>query len=154
MKEKKARVEDAMHATRAAVEEGVVPGGGVALLRAQRALDALKLAGDRQQGVVIVRRAMEEPLLRIAGNAGHEPAVVAARCREGTDDFGFNAVTEVYERLAKAGVIDPAKVVRAALQNAASVAGLLLTTEAAIAERPEKKRVAPAGGADDMDDDY
>jgi len=153
MKEKKARVEDAMHATRAAVEEGTVPGGGVALLRAQRALEGLAADGERAQGVAVVRRAMEEPLRQIASNAGHEGSVVLARVREGKDDFGFNAVTEAYEPLLKAGVIDPAKVVRSALQNAASVAGLLLTTEAAIAEKPAKKAAAPAGG-DDMDDDY
>ncbi len=155
MKEKKARVEDAMHATRAAVEEGIVPGGGVALLRAQAALDRLKLEGDRVHGVSIVRRAMEEPLRQIAENAGHEPAVVLAHVRDGKDDFGFNALTEIYEPLLKAGVIDPAKVVRTALQNAASVAGLLLTTEASIAEKPEKKKGTPgAPGGEDMDDDY
>jgi chaperonin GroEL len=154
MKEKKARVDDAMHATRAAVEEGIVPGGGVALLRAQKGLDDLKLDGDRMQGVQIVRRAMEEPLRQIAANAGHEASVVLARVREGKDDFGFNALTEVYGPLIKAGVIDPTKVVRTALQNAASVAGLLLTTEAAIAEKPEKKKGAPAAAGEDMDDDY
>jgi chaperonin GroEL len=155
MKEKKARVEDAMHATRAAAEEGIVAGGGVALLRAQKALDGLKLEGDRAQGVAVVRAAMEEPLRQIAANAGHEPSVVLARVREGKDDFGFNAVSEAYEPLLQAGVIDPAKVVRSALQNAASVAGLLLTTEAAIADKPEKKKgaAAPSGG-EDMDDDY
>src|SRR5213594_4298828 len=155
MKEKKARVEDAMHATRAAVEEGIVPGGGVALLRAQKALEGLKLEGERTQGVAVVRAAMEEPLGQIAANAGHEPAVVLARVRAGKDDFGFDAVSERFEPLLRAGVIDPAKVVRTALQNAASVAGLLLTTEAAIAERPEKKRGAGAPpGGEDMDDDY
>src|SRR5438876_8572862 len=155
MKEKKARVEDAMHATRAAVEEGIVPGGGVALLRAQKALEGLKFEGERAQGVAVVQAAMEEPLRQIAANAGHEPAVVLAHVRAGKDDLGFNAVTETYEPLLKAGVIDPAKVVRTALQNAASVAGLLLTTEAAIAEKPEKKKGAagPPGG-EDMDDDY
>ena len=155
MKEKKARVEDAMHATRAAVEEGVVPGGGVALLRAQTALDGLRLEGERVQGAAIVRRAMEEPLRQIAANAGLDPSVVVARVREGSDDFGFNAVTETYEPLVRAGVIDPAKVVRTALQNAASVASLLLTTEGAIAEKPEKKTPAgPAAGHDEMDDEY
>ena len=155
LKEKKARVEDAMHATRAAVEEGIVPGGGVALVRAQRALDTLTLEGDRVQGVAVVRRAMDEPLRQIAANAGFEAAVVLARVREGKDDFGFNALTETYQPLLEAGVIDPLKVVRSALQNAASVAGLLLTTEAAIAEKPEKKRSGtPAGGDDDMEDDY
>ena len=155
MKEKKARVEDAMHATRAAVEEGIVPGGGVALVRAQKALEGLKFEGDRAQGVAVVRSAMEEPLKQLSANAGHEPSVVLARVRDGKDDFGFNAVTETYEPLVKAGVIDPAKVVRTALQNAASVAGLLLTTEAAIAEKPEKKKGAGAApGGEDLDDDY
>ncbi len=154
MKEKKARVDDAMHATRAAVEEGVVPGGGVALLRAQKALDGLRLEGDRAQGVAVVRRAMEEPLRQIAANAGHEPSVVLARVREGKDDLGFNALTETYEPLTKGGVIDPAKVVRTALQNAASVASLLLTTEGAIAEKPEKKKGAAPAGGEDMDEDY
>src|SRR5438094_728627 len=155
MKEKKARVEDAMHATRAAVEEGIVPGGGVALLRAQTALEGLGFEGERAQGVAVVRAAMEEPLRQIAANAGHEPAVVVARVRAGKDDLGFNAVTETYEPLLQAGVIDPAKVVRSALQNAASVAGLLLTTEAAIAEKPEQKKGAGApSGGEDMDDDY
>src|SRR3989449_7811131 len=155
MKEKKARVEDAMHATRAAVEEGIVPGGGVALLRAQTALDGLGFEGERAQGVAVVRAAMEEPLRQIAANAGHEPAVVLARVRAGKDDFGFDAVSERFEALLQAGVIDPAKVVRTALQNAASVAGLLLTTEAAIAEKPEKKKGAGApSGGEDMDDDY
>jgi chaperonin GroEL len=153
LKERKARVEDAMHATRAAVEEGIVPGGGVALLRAQRAVEGLALTGDRAEGAAVVRRAMEEPLRQIAANAGHEAAVVVARVREGKDDFGFNALTETYEPLLGAGVIDPVKVVRTALQNAASVAGLLLTTEAAIADKPEKKRAAaPPGGGEDMDD--
>src|SRR5438034_1323770 len=132
----KALVEDAMHATRAAVEEGIVPGGGVALLRAQKALEGLKFEGERAQGVAVVQAAMEEPLRQIAANAGHEPAVVLAHVRAGKDDLGFNAVTETYEPLLKAGVIDPAKVVRTALQNAASVAGLLLTTEDA-AKRAE-----------------
>ena len=144
-----------MHATRAAVEEGTVPGGGVALVRAQKALDGVAAEGDRAQGVATVRRAMEEPLRQIAANAGHDPSVVIARVREGKDDFGFNALTESYEPLVKAGVIDPAKVVRTALQNAASVAGLLLTTEAAIADKPEKPKGAAAGsGGEDMDDDY
>ena len=155
LKEKKARVEDAMHATRAAVEEGIVAGGGVALVRAQRALDDLTLEGERAQGVAVVRRAMDEPLRQIAANAGYEGSVVLAKVREGKDDFGFNALTETYEPLLKAGVIDPVKVVRSALQNAASVAGLMLTTEAAIADKPEKKRSgAPAEGGDDMDEDY
>jgi chaperonin GroEL len=155
MKEKKARVEDAMHATRAAAEEGVVAGGGVALLRAQAALDRLGLGGERAQGLAVVRRAMEEPLRQIAVNAGNDGLVVVARVREGKDDFGFNAVTEAYEPLVKAGVIDPAKVVRTALQNAASVAGLLLTTEAAIAEKAERKKGAPAApDGDEIDEDF
>ena len=148
MKEKKARVEDALHATRAAVEEGIVPGGGVALLRAQRALDGLEeglAAEDERAGVRIVRRAIEEPLRWIAGNAGIEGAIVVQKVKEGRGAFGFNAATEVYEDLVEGGVIDPTKVVRAALQNAASVASLLLTTEALIAEKPEKK----AGGGGD-----
>ena len=155
MKEKKARVDDAMHATKAAVEEGVVPGGGVALLRAQQALEGLKLEGDQAIGVDIVRRAMEEPLRQIALNAGAEPSIVLNRVREGKDDFGYNALTERYEPLIKAGVIDPTKVVRSALQNAASVAGLVLTTECAIADKPEKKAGAPAApGGGDYDEDY
>jgi chaperonin GroEL len=155
MKEKKARVEDAMHATKAAVEEGIVPGGGVALLRAQQAVQSLKLSGDQAIGVDIVRRAMEEPLRQLAVNAGAEASVVVAKVREGKDDFGYNAMTNTYEPLAKAGVIDPTKVVRSALQNAASVAGLLLTTEAAIADKPEKKSGAPAmPGGGDYDEDY
>jgi len=155
MKEKKARVDDAMHATKAAVEEGIVPGGGVALIRAQASLAGLKVTGDRSIGVDIIRRAMEEPLRQIVSNAGGEPAVVLNRVREGKDDFGYNALTGTYEALIKAGVIDPAKVVRSALQNAASVASLLITTEAAIANKPEKRAGAPAaddGG--DYDDDY
>jgi chaperonin GroEL len=155
MKEKKARVDDAMHATKAAAEEGIVPGGGVALLRAQASLAGLKVEGDRAIGVDIIRRAMEEPLRQIVTNAGGEPAVVLNRVREGKDDFGYNALTGTYESLIKAGVIDPTKVVRSALQNAASVASLLITTEAAVANKPEKKAGAPAapdGG--DYDDDY
>ncbi|HEY2385648.1 MAG TPA: chaperonin GroEL [Candidatus Binatia bacterium] len=155
MKEKKARVDDAMHATKAAVEEGIVPGGGVALLRAQAALEGLKTKGNQSIGVDIVRRAMEEPLRQIAYNAGAEPSVVLSRVRDGKDDYGYNALHDRYEPLVKAGVIDPTKVVRSALQNAASVAGLLLTTEAAIAEKPEKK-AAPGGapGGGDYDEDY
>jgi len=148
MKEKKARVEDALHATRAAIEEGIVPGGGVALLRAQRALDGLEEGlreADEQAGVRIVRRAIEEPLRWIAGNAGIEGAIVVQKVKEGRGAFGFNAATEVYEDLVEGGVIDPTKVVRAALQNAASVASLLLTTEALIAAKPEK--TAGTGGA-------
>jgi chaperonin GroEL len=147
MKEKKARVEDALHATRAAVEEGVVPGGGVALIRAQAALEGIEkgLQADQAAGVQIVRRSVEEPLRRIAENAGVEGSIVVDRVKNGKGNFGFNARTEVYEDLVKAGVIDPTKVVRSALQNAASVSGLLLTTEAMIAEKPEKK--AAGGGA-------
>jgi chaperonin GroEL len=126
----------------------------VALLRAQPAVDKLKLVGDRAQGAVIVRRAMEEPLRQIAANAGLDAAVVVGRVREGKDDVGFNALTETYEPLLKAGVIDPAKVVRTALQNAASVAGLLLTTEAAIAEKPEKKKTSAGAAGGDDEDDY
>ena len=144
MKEKKARVEDALHATRAAVEEGIVPGGGVALIRALPALDALKFEDDRQYGVNIIRRAVEEPLRQIAGNAGVEGSIVVDKVKHGKGGFGFNAATEQYEDLIEAGVIDPTKVVRVALQNAASVASLMLTTEALIAERP--KDGAPAGG--------
>ncbi len=141
MKEKKARVEDAMHATRAAVEEGIVAGGGVALVRASSALDGLEGEdSDETVGINIVRRAIEEPLRQIAGNAGQEGAVVVGKVREGgADSYGFNAATEVYEDLVAAGVIDPAKVTRTALQNAASIAGLMLTTEAMIADVPEEK---------------
>jgi chaperonin GroEL len=142
MKEKKARVEDAMHATRAAVEEGIVPGGGVALVRAATALDDLKLDTDEQVGVKIVRRALEEPARRIASNAGWEGAVVLDKIRNGKGGFGFNAAKEEFSDLLADGIVDPTKVVRTALQNAASVASLLLTTEAAIAEKPEKKQAA------------
>jgi len=145
MKEKKARVEDALHATRAAVEEGIVPGGGVALIRSLSALDNLKFDDDRQYGVNIIRRAAEEPLRQISANAGVDGSIVVDKVKAGKGAFGFNAATEEYEDLVKAGVIDPTKVVRAALQNAASVASLMLTTEALIAERPKKK--APAAGA-------
>jgi chaperonin GroEL len=151
MKEKKARVEDAMHATKAAVEEGVVPGGGVALLRASKALKNLEVAGDEQVGVNIVLRAIEEPTRWIATNAGHEGSIVVQRVKEMKDDEGFNAQTGQYENLVKAGVIDPAKVVRSALQNAASIAGLLLTTEAVVSVIPEEKEhAAPAGGMGGM----
>jgi chaperonin GroEL len=139
MKEKKARVEDALHATRAAVEEGIVPGGGVALLRAQSALDGLKLADEQAAGVNIIRRSLEEPLRRISENAGVEGSIVVDKVKHGKGAFGFNAATETYEDLVKAGVIDPTKVVRAALQNAASVASLLLTTECMVAEKPKKE---------------
>ena len=144
MKEKKARVEDAMHATKAAVEEGIVPGGGVALLRASKALDNLKLEGDQKVGAAIIKRAIEEPMRWIATNAGGEGSIVVARVRDAkAADEGFNAATDTYEDLVKAGVIDPAKVVRSALQNAASIASLLLTTEAIVAEIPEEKKDAP-----------
>ena len=147
MKEKKARVEDAMHATKAAVEEGIVAGGGVALLRAAKALQTLKLEGEEQLGVAIVARAIEEPLRWIATNAGHEGAVVVQRVKDMKDEEGFNAQTEQYENLVTAGVIDPAKVVRSALQNAASIAALLLTMEAVISESPTAdKGVMAAGG--------
>jgi chaperonin GroEL len=158
LKEKKARVEDAMHATRAAVEEGIVPGGGVAYLRTLKALEALKLGGELDFGVEIVRKAIVQPLWKIATNAGHEGAVVVNKVKEGTGAFGFNARTEAWEDLEKAGVIDPAKVSRCALQNAASVASLLLTTEAMVADKPKKAKGAKGGGAggpdyggDDMD---
>jgi chaperonin GroEL len=151
MKEKKARVEDAMHATRAAVEEGVVPGGGVALLRAQKVLDALKLDEEQQFGVQIVRRAIEEPLRWIARNAGHDGAVVVEKVRSMSGAGGFNAASEEYEDLLKAGIIDPTKVVRTALQNACSVAGLLLTTEAVVVEKPKEKKDDAGAGAGDED---
>jgi chaperonin GroEL len=145
MKEKKARVEDALHATRAAVEEGIVPGGGVALLRAQSALDKVKGTEDEKIGVEIVRRAVEEPIRMIAQNAGAEGSIVVARVRESKDkNFGYNAATDNYEDLVKSGVIDPTKVTRTALQNAASIAGLLLTTECVVVEKKEDKP-APAG---------
>jgi chaperonin GroEL len=155
MKEKKARVEDALHATRAAVEEGIVPGGGVALLRAAKALDGLKADGDEQIGVNIVRRACQEPLRQIVLNSGTEGAIVVEKIRENSNpNFGFNAQTDTYEDLVVSGVIDPTKVTRTALQNAASIASLMLTTEAMVAEIPEKKS-APAGpgghGGPDMD---
>ena len=146
MKEKKARVEDAMHATKAAVEEGIVPGGGVALLRSGKALDKLKLEGDQAVGLQIIKRAIEEPMRWIAQNAGQEGSIVVSKVKEQkTADEGFNAATETYEDLVKAGVIDPAKVVRSALQNASSIASLLLTTEALVSEIPEEKK-EPAGG--------
>ncbi|RKH13276.1 chaperonin GroEL [Corallococcus praedator] len=154
MKEKKARVEDALHATRAAVEEGIVPGGGVAYIRSLKALDGLKLGGELDFGVEIIRKALTEPLRKIASNAGVEGAVVINKVKEGTGAFGFNARTETYEDLEKAGVIDPTKVERTALQNAASVASLLLTTEAMIAERPKKKSKGAVGGSGGGMPDY
>jgi chaperonin GroEL len=156
MKEKKARVEDALHATRAAVEEGIVPGGGVALLRAVRALDGFKVLEDEQIGVNIVKRACEEPVRQIVGNAGFEGAIVIEKIRANSDaNYGFNAATAEYEDLVKSGVIDPTKVTRSALQNASSIAALMLTTEAMIAEIPEKKpAAAPGGGPHGPDMDY
>ena len=146
MKEKKARVEDAMHATKAAVEEGIVPGGGVALLRSSRAIDKLQLEGDQKLGADIVKRAVEAPLRWIATNAGVEGSIIVQKVRESKDaNFGYNAATDEYEDLVKAGVIDPTKVVRSALQNASSIASLLLTTEAMVSEIPEEKKEAPGG---------
>jgi chaperonin GroEL len=155
MKEKKARVEDALHATRAAIEEGIVPGGGVAYLRAMLKLTQLKVANeDQETGVEIIRRALEEPIRLIVENAGHEGSVVVNKVKEGKDDFGFNAASEQYENLVKSGVIDPTKVARTALENAASVAGLLLTTEATIVEKPKEEKappmMPPGGGMGDM----
>ena len=146
MKEKKARVEDAMHATRAAVEEGIVPGGGVALIRASVVLDKLVFTDDRRHGVAIVRRAIQEPLRQIAANSGVDGSIVVNKVQEGKDAFGFNAATLEYGDLVKAGVIDPTKVVRTALQNAASVSGLMLTTETLIAEKPKKEEKSAGGG--------
>ncbi|MEE8316988.1 MAG: chaperonin GroEL, partial [Syntrophobacteria bacterium] len=154
MKEKKARVEDALNATRAAVEEGIVAGGGVALLRCTSVLEKLQVQGEEVFGVNIVRRALEEPVRQIADNAGHEGSVVVDRVKNEKGAVGFNAETEKYEDLTKAGVIDPTKVVRFALQNAASVASLLLTTEAMVAEKPKKESPMPAmppgGGMEGM----
>ena len=155
MKEKKARVEDALHATRAAVEEGIVPGGGVALLRTIKALDSVKATDEEMVGVKIIRRAIEEPLRQIAINAGVEGSVVLNRVMAEKDAFGYNADTDSFEDLMKAGVIDPTKVTRTALENAASIAGLLLTTEAVIADKPEEKKGGgmpqmPGGGMGDM----
>ncbi len=154
MKEKKARVEDALHATRAAVQEGIVPGGGVAYLRAAAKLDGIKLENEDQKiGIEIIRRALEEPIRWIVNNAGFEGSVVINKVKDGKDDYGFNAQTEKYENLIQAGVIDPTKVTRIALENAASVASLLLTTEATIVEKPEKEKSMPPmphGGMGDM----
>jgi chaperonin GroEL len=146
MKEKKARVEDALHATRAAVEEGIVPGGGVALIRAQKAIDTLELSGDEAIGAAIVRRAVEAPLRQLADNAGKEGALIVQEVKKRKGAEGYNVATDDYVDLIKAGVVDPAKVTRSALQNAASISGLLLTTEALITELPEKDKPAPAGG--------
>jgi chaperonin GroEL len=155
MKEKKARVEDAMHATRAAVEEGIVPGGGVALARTAAALEKIKAEGDEQIGINIVKRAITEPLRMIAENAGEEGAVILGKVLESKEaNYGFNAFSGEYEDLVKAGVLDPTKVVRTALQNAGSIASLMLTTEALVAEIPEKKEAPAApghgGGMGDM----
>ncbi len=146
MKEKKARVEDALNATRAAVEEGIVPGGGVALIRAQASLDKLKLSDEQMFGVKIVRRAIEEPLRQIVANCGGEGSIVINKVKEGKGNFGYNAATDTYGDLIEMGVIDPAKVVRYALQNSSSVAGLMLTTEALVAERPKDEKPAGGGG--------
>ena len=152
MKEKKARVEDALNATRAAVEEGIVPGGGVALVRCLKALEKVRVQGEEKNGIDILKHALTEPLRQIVQNAGQEGSVVLNKVLEGKDDYGFNAQTNTYENLLAAGVIDPTKVVRFAIQNAASVSGLMLTTEAMIAEKPEKKKAPamPPGGMDDM----
>jgi chaperonin GroEL len=155
MKETKARVEDAMHATRAAVEEGIVPGGGVALARCATALNKLKLENDEQIGVNIVKRALQEPLRQIAENAGEEGAIVLGKVLESKDpNFGYNALTGEYEDLVKAGVLDPTNVVRTALTNAGSIAALMLTTEALIADIKEETTGAPAGGRGGMGDGY
>jgi len=154
MKERKARVEDALNATRAAVEEGIVAGGGVAFLRCVGALDKMKVEGDRQTGVNIVRRALEEPLRQIADNAGHDGSVVVEQVKKKAGSFGFDAAKEQYVDLIKAGIIDPTKVVRLALQNASSVASLMITTQAMVAEKPEKKApmppMPPGGGMGGM----
>ena len=146
MKEKKARVEDALHATRAAVEEGIVAGGGVALLRTAKVIDALALEGDEKIGSQIVRRAIEHPIRMLCSNAGVEGAVVVGEVFANKGNYGFNVATDKYEDLVKAGVVDPTKVTRTALQNAASIAALMLTTEALIAEIPEKKSASPMPG--------
>jgi chaperonin GroEL len=151
MKEKKDRVEDALNATRAAVEEGIVTGGGVAYIRALKILEKARFPGEEQFGVNLIKRAMEEPVRQIAQNAGFEGSVVVQHVKEGKENFGFNAETGQYEDLMKSGIVDPTKVVRFALQNAASVAGLLLTTEAMVAEKPEKKKtVIPQMPPEDM----
>jgi chaperonin GroEL len=139
-------VEDALHATRAAVEEGIVAGGGVALIRAQSALDGVKVSEEQRFGVSIIRRAIEEPLRQIVGNAGLEGSIVVNKVKEGKDDFGYNAATDQYGNLLGMGVIDPVKVVRTALQNAASVASLMLTTECLVAERPKEEKSGGGGG--------
>jgi len=146
MKEKKARVEDALHATRAAVQEGIVPGGGVAMLRAIKVLNSIKVNEEEMVGVNIIRRALEEPIRQIATNAGVEGSVVVNRVIAEKGAFGYNALTDVYEDMIKAGIIDPTKVTRTALENAASIAGLLLTTEAVIVDKPEEKKAMPDMG--------
>jgi len=150
MKEKKARVEDALHATRAAVEEGIVAGGGVAFLRAQRVLDDLKLEGDEKTGLEIVRRVLESPLRQLADNAGQEGALIVQEVKKRSGNEGYNVATNEYTDLVKAGVVDPTKVTRYALQNASSISGLLLTTEALVTELPEKEKPAPVGGPGGM----
>ena len=152
MKEKKARVEDALHATRAAVEEGIVPGGGVTVIRAAKALDGLELSPDQQFGVNIIKRAVEEPLRMISRNAGVDGSIVVQKVKDSEGSFGFNAATEEYGDMLAFGIIDPTKVVRHALQNAASVASLMITTEAMIADKPEDKKPATAGGPGGMPD--
>jgi chaperonin GroEL len=153
MKEKKARVEDALNATRAAVEEGVIPGGGVGLVRCINAVAGLKLDGDEAVGATIVRRALEEPIRQLAYNAGAEGSIAVQKVREGSGSYGYNVATDTYEDLMASGVVDPTKVTRSALQNAASIAALMLTTEALIIELPEMKETAPAthpgGGYDE-----
>jgi chaperonin GroEL len=152
MKEKKDRVDDALHATRAAVEEGIVPGGGVAYIRAVESLEKLKGANeDESTGIIIVKRALEEPIRQIVANSGLEGSIVVQKVKEGKADYGFNARTEVYENLYKAGVIDPTKVTRIALENAASIAGMLLTTECVVADKPKKEEAhVHPGGAPGM----
>ena len=151
MKEKKDRVDDALHATRAAIEEGIVPGGGVAFVRAIEAIERMKGSNeDEATGVAIVKRALEEPLRQIVENAGIEGSIVVQKVKEGKGDFGFNARTEEYEKLIAAGVIDPTKVTRVALENAASIAGMLLTTECVIADKPKKEEAPHAHGAPGM----
>jgi chaperonin GroEL len=151
MKEKKARVEDALHATRAAVEEGILPGGGVALLRAAANVKPTGLVQEEEVGYKIVLRACRAPVTQIADNAGQDGGIVAEKVSEGKGNFGYNALTNVYEDLVKAGVVDPTKVTRTALQNAASVATLMLTSDALVADKPkEEKAAAPAGGGEDM----
>ena len=146
MKEKKARVEDALHATRAAVEEGIVAGGGVAFIRAQKALDSLKLEGDEAVGMAIIRRAIEEPLRTLADNAGQEGALIVQEVKARKGNEGYDVATGEYTDLVKAGIVDPTKVTRSALQNAASISGLLLTTEAIVTEMPEKEKTPPMPG--------